>query len=194
VADREHLFRDEGGAALERASHLEQENAALRAELAHERSQRQAQTPRTARPGRSTPAIALIGIGVGLVLLVGAAALVLVRVPAAPPIVVSVPASPEPSVSGDPVESSPMAFNRSAAAAALGAVDVQPCKPVGWSSGRGHVRVTFASSGKVSNVEIDGGMYAGTPPGGCIATLYRTAQVPPFVGGPVTVGQSFELP
>ena len=71
--DREHLFRDPGGAALERAVRLEEENAQLRAELANERSRRQAQTVRTVRQGLSPAGIAFVAFGIAVaVALIGA--------------------------------------------------------------------------------------------------------------------------
>jgi hypothetical protein len=85
------------------------------------------------------------------------------------------------------------AFDRGAAAAALGNVNIQSCKKSGGPTGAGKVTVTFAPNGSVSNAEIDGTPFAGTPVGGCIAGKYRGVHVAPFSGAPVTVGKSFTL-
>ena len=84
-------------------------------------------------------------------------------------------------------------FDRGAAAAALGAVNVQSCKKADGPTGSGHVTVTFAPDGSVQSAVIDGGSFPGTPVGGCIAGKYRGAHVPAFGGAPVRVGKSFTL-
>ncbi|MDF2695756.1 MAG: virulence associated protein [Labilithrix sp.] len=84
-------------------------------------------------------------------------------------------------------------FDRGAAAAALGAVNVQSCKKADGPTGSGHVTVTFAPDGSVRSADIDGGPFPGTAVGGCIAGKYRGAHVPPFGGANVRVGKSFTL-
>ena len=84
-------------------------------------------------------------------------------------------------------------FDRGAAAAALGGVNVQSCKKPDGPTGSGHVMVTFAPDGSVSSAVIDGGPYPGTAVGGCIAGKYRGARVPAFGGAPVRVGKSFTI-
>jgi len=78
----ERLFRDETGAAFERAARLEDENQELRAEIArikqgHPRPSRDATTVRTRR---SQVVTALLGVGAGLVVL-GTMAMVLAARP-----------------------------------------------------------------------------------------------------------------
>src|SRR3954470_20859293 len=85
------------------------------------------------------------------------------------------------------------AFDRAAAAAALGAVNIGSCKKTGGPTGAGKVTVTFAPNGTVSNAEIDGAPFAGTAVGGCIAAKYRGVHVAPFSGAAVTVAKSFSL-
>lgn len=89
--------------------------------------------------------------------------------------------------------SSTAPFDRGAAAAALGAVNVQSCKKSDGPTGSGHVMVTFAPDGSVQSAVIDGGPYPGTTVGGCIAGKYRGARVPAFGGAPVRVGKSFTV-
>jgi hypothetical protein len=84
-------------------------------------------------------------------------------------------------------------FDRGAAAAALGGVNVQSCKKGDGPTGAGHVTVTFSPDGSVQSAVIDSGPFPGTPVGGCIAGKYRGAHVPAFGGAAVRVGKSFTL-
>jgi hypothetical protein len=56
------------------------------------------------------------------------------------------------------------------------------------------VNVTFLPSGRVSTATVNGGPYAGTEAGGCIARSLRSAVVGPFEGTPVTVSTSIQIP
>lgn len=82
-------------------------------------------------------------------------------------------------------------FDKGAALAALGGVNVASCKKD--AGGSGHVKIIFAPSGSVSSATVDDGPFVGTPVGGCVAGKYRGARVPPFAGSPVTVGKSFSI-
>ncbi|MBX3206011.1 MAG: zinc-ribbon domain-containing protein [Labilithrix sp.] len=95
--------------------------------------------------------------------------------------------------SGGGGSSSTAPFDRGAAAAALGAVNVQSCKKSDGPTGSGHVFVTFAPDGSVQSAVIDSGPFPGTSVGGCIAGKYRGARVPAFGGAPVRVGKSFTV-
>jgi hypothetical protein len=55
------------------------------------------------------------------------------------------------------------------------------------------VSVTFAPSGRVTTATVDGGPFAGTAVGGCIARALRGASVGPFEGAPVTVHSSVRI-
>jgi len=55
------------------------------------------------------------------------------------------------------------------------------------------VSVTFAPSGRVTTATVDGGPFAGTAVGGCIARALRGASVAPFEGSPVTVHSSVRI-
>lgn len=83
-------------------------------------------------------------------------------------------------------------FDRGAAASALASVNVQHCSASG-QVGTGHVMVTFAPTGRVSEVIVDDANFSGTPAGRCVQTAFFNASVQPFVGGPVKVGKSFSL-
>jgi hypothetical protein len=83
-----------------------------------------------------------------------------------------------------------MEFDRSKASAALtvASAETASCKSDG-EGGQATVRVTFASSGRVTQVAV-GGSFAGTPTSACIAAPFSRASVPPFAGSPVTVSKS----
>jgi hypothetical protein len=83
------------------------------------------------------------------------------------------------------------AFNPGAAAGALGSVNPRTCRGLGVVRGAGHVSVTFAPDGSVSNAVVDQPPFAGTPMAGCISNAYRMIRVPAFTGAPVTVGKGF---
>ena len=92
---------------------------------------------------------------------------------------------------GESPRTSPQAFDRPAAARALG-ISVSSCKRTDGPTGAGHVKVTFQPSGSVSAVEVEA-PYAGTATGACIAQRYRGATVPAFTGGPLAVGKTFAI-
>jgi predicted Zn finger-like uncharacterized protein len=92
-----------------------------------------------------------------------------------------------------PVSSATAPFDRAAASAALSnaAGGLSSCMVPGGPVGVGKVQVTFQPSGRVTATEVIGGNFRGTSTGGCVARTFRRAQVPPFVGSPVTVAKSF---
>jgi hypothetical protein len=61
------------------------------------------------------------------------------------------------------------------------------CKSEETSAHFARFAITFAPTGKVSSVEIEGGPLIGTNVGGCMLDAFRAAQVPAFSGMPVTV-------
>jgi hypothetical protein len=131
--------------------------------------------------------------------------------PAAEPVAAAVPKAPEPpkdfagalaAAAGKPATEAPKdnggggstaPFDRGAAQGALGGVNVQSCKKPDGPTGSGHVKITFAPNGSVSSAVVDQGPVPGTAVGGCIAGKFRGAHVPPFGGGPVSVGKSFTI-
>jgi hypothetical protein len=86
-------------------------------------------------------------------------------------------------------------FSRGAATSALAnaARRAAGCKSEDGPTGPGRVSVTFSPDGPASNVSVSP-PYAGTSVGSCIATAYRSAQVPAFTGSPVTLPHSFRIP
>ncbi len=87
-------------------------------------------------------------------------------------------------------------FDKAAASSALGGAMGQAagCKQSGDPSGVARVQVTFAPSGRVTVANISGPPFAGTATGGCIARAFKTANVPPFAGDPVTVSKTVQIP
>jgi hypothetical protein len=82
-------------------------------------------------------------------------------------------------------------FDRAAAGAALGAVNLAVCRKSGGPTGSGRVLVTFAPAGTVSAVAVDQPPFAGTEVGRCVAGRFSEAQVPAFGGTAVTVRKPF---
>lgn len=92
-------------------------------------------------------------------------------------------AAPDPASAG---------ISRPAAAVAISMAGrrAASCLQPGDARGSMPVSVTFASSGRVTSSTVNGGPFAGTTTGGCIARALRSASVAPFEGGPVTVHSS----
>lgn len=84
-------------------------------------------------------------------------------------------------------------FDRGAAQASLGGVNVASCKKPDGPTGSGHVVVTFGPDGSVQSAVVDAPPFSGTAVGGCVAGRYRGARVPAFSGSPVKVGKSFSI-
>ena len=86
-------------------------------------------------------------------------------------------------------------FSKASAISALGAAaaGAGSCKKPGGPTGPGKATVTFAPSGRVTTATVAGGSYAGTGVGGCVASVFRRAHVPPFSGSSVTVSKSFQI-
>lgn len=86
-------------------------------------------------------------------------------------------------------------FNRGAAVSALSsaAAGASGCKKPGGPTGSGKVTITFAPSGRVTTATVNGPPFAGTPVGGCVASVFRRAKVPAFSGSAVRVSKSFSI-
>lgn len=86
-------------------------------------------------------------------------------------------------------------FSVSAAQVALtqAAGNAQACKKPNGPTGSGKAQVTFAPSGRVTSANVNGAPFAGTPVGGCVASVFRRARIPAFTGNPVTVSKSFSV-
>jgi hypothetical protein len=187
----ERLFRNDGGAAVERAARLQEENAQLRQQLVYERSQRQATTVRKPRGGLLGLVLVAIVALFMLGLVGGMVAFFVMRSPPVPkaPVIVAV----EPAAAPAATDSSGSNFDRTAAATALGTAQIESCKRPEGPTGSGHIKVTFANDGSVSAVVLDAGPFNGTLAGQCIENRFSLARVPPFTGPPVTVGKSFTI-
>jgi serine/threonine protein kinase len=86
-------------------------------------------------------------------------------------------------------------FSRGAATSALAtaARRAAGCKSEDGPSGPGRATVTFSPDGPASNVSVSA-PFAGTSVGACVASAYRSAQVPAFTGSAVTLPHSFRIP
>ena len=86
-------------------------------------------------------------------------------------------------------------FSKASAISALTAAasSAGSCKKPGGPTGPGKATVTFAPSGRVTTATVAGGSYPGTAVGGCVASAFRRAHVPPFSGSSVTVSKSFQI-
>ena len=107
-----------------------------------------------------------------------------------------------------PVESPPVAqpqptgpgaadqeFDRGAAVAALttAAGVARACKRDDGPTGTARVKLTFAPSGSVTSVSVEGPPFAGTSVGSCIAAAFRSVHVPEFNGPPLAVAKSVTI-
>ncbi|NUO50562.1 MAG: hypothetical protein HOV80_17035 [Polyangiaceae bacterium] len=86
-------------------------------------------------------------------------------------------------------------FDRGAAAAAMGNAmsEASSCRLPDQPSGRAQVTMTFAPSGRVTQVVVNGTPYAGTQAGSCIARAFKSISIPPYAGEPVTVTKSVKV-
>lgn len=86
-------------------------------------------------------------------------------------------------------------FNKDAAVSALSVAASQAtvCKRPEGPWGTGRAVITFASSGRVTTANVTGDPFGGTAVGGCVASVFRRAKIPPFSGDPVTVSKSFTI-
>ena len=104
--------------------------------------------------------------------------------------------------SGDPPEesgsldaSAGVAFDVQAASLALNAAQVlaAQCRQPGDPTGVARLAVTFAASGRVTSATISGPPFSGTETGSCIANRFRSARVPAFEGGHLTVTKTVSI-
>lgn len=118
--------------------------------------------------------------------------------PGAAPAATAEAPAPKPAETAAPAAAAPEGaaeFNRGAASSALASAAgaAKSCKKPDGPTGSGRVKVTFAPSGNVTSAQVEGPPFAGTAVGGCIASAFRGARVPPFSGPPVSVGKSFTI-
>jgi hypothetical protein len=97
-----------------------------------------------------------------------------------------------------PAAAAPVAsvdISRPAAAVAISVAGRRAASCLSADDGRSTmpVSVTFAPSGRVTTATVDGGPFAGTAIGGCIARALRSASVGQFDGTPVTVHSSVRI-
>jgi hypothetical protein len=71
--------------------------------------------------------------------------------------------------------------------------EASSCRLPDQPSGKAQVTMTFAPSGRVTQVIVNGSPYAGTQAGSCIARAFRGISIPPYAGEPVTVTKSVRV-
>lgn len=96
----------------------------------------------------------------------------------------------QPELRPAPVPRAP--FDRRAAQTNIRAIDVGRCAGLGGAHGAGHASLSFAPTGRVTRVDVDGQL-GGTAAGLCVETELAKAVVPPFAGDDVRVGTTFTL-
>jgi len=102
------------------------------------------------------------------------------------------PASPRDRV---PTNEGPRSFDPVVARVALSGVDLTSCRDAGVPSGNfGHAQVTFASSGNVERIAVDGPAGLSAEAVGCVGAALGRATVPPFRGSAVTVPTTWRVP
>jgi hypothetical protein len=88
------------------------------------------------------------------------------------------------------VRPAPVFFRLGAGYGAVGQVDLGPCRAKGLDTGYLRMRVTFAGDGTVAHATVE----SPTPPPpaalACVSEQLRTASVPSFEGGDVTLSKS----
>jgi hypothetical protein len=90
-------------------------------------------------------------------------------------------------------DAKPTPFDRAAAAAALGRVELSHCKVTNSPRGEGHVKLTFEPGGTIKEAVVDGGPFVGSPVAGCIASAFKKIRVPAYDGSAVVVGKTFSI-
>jgi hypothetical protein len=119
------------------------------------------------------------------------------RAPAAAPVakVASPTGAPVPANQLAMLGAAPTGLDHSAAAIAIALAGrgAASCGQADGPHGSTPVSVTFAPSGHVSTARVEGGAFAGTPAGSCIARALRSATVHPFEGDVVTVHGSVHV-
>jgi hypothetical protein len=108
---------------------------------------------------------------------------------------ITAPIVTAPPIAAPPPPSSGAEFDQSAAKASLAAAAGRAvgCKQPDDPSGGATVSVTFAPSGRVTSSKVTSAPFQGTVMGGCIASAFRSASVPPFEGAPVTVTKNVSI-
>ncbi|MDB4993819.1 MAG: virulence associated protein [Myxococcaceae bacterium] len=191
-------FRDDRLATQEKIQRLEAENAELLA-----RANKAEEIARLAQAGipngpAGRPA-AVVAAATAFALLIGGVLAFVAMRPSAAVKVTSAPsddgrrgvAITQPDLDIVTTVPATRPFNRDSAMAALALVDLSACEQT--DAGIGHANITFALTGHVAYVDVDAPPNAGTPTARSIEAAYLRAVIPPFAGGPVTLGTRFKL-
>jgi len=184
------VYRDEGEAAFSTASSLREENAELRRRLLDTQHRVLAIESRTQTARRRNGfVVEAFLVGVGLVL----AALIVFAIRAPRAATAQVPPSSSNAAGLSP-------FDRTAALAALRAVDLSICRPIETRGWNGHAFVVFNPDGSVQTAVTPGG---GLPfrvqeaipriPS-CMSRKLSEVRIAPFSGPPAQVEDYLKVP
>jgi hypothetical protein len=165
-----------------RVAELERENARLRKRLVD------AAPPSQSKTGKTFFAVGMMTLGLSIV-----AGMVFARAvnrPNRPAPIFEVPVEIPNAVEIGDDAPDPSDFDRDAVATALKGVRLAGCAD---APGRGHVKLTIAPSGVVTEARIDRGPFTGTAEGQCIEARFREVHFAKFTGVPRTIGKAFTL-
>jgi hypothetical protein len=90
----------------------------------------------------------------------------------------------------DRVRPEPVFFRLGAGYGAVGRIDLSPCKDHGLDPGYVHMHVTFGVGGAVARAVVESPTQPSADALACIGDLLQATNVPPFVGGDVTLSKS----
>jgi hypothetical protein len=188
-------FRSELEAAHARIEKLEGDHKSRVAELERENDRLRKRLVDAAPPSRSKTGKTFFSVGMmtlGLSLVAGMFFARAVR-PSRPAPIFELPVAisgeiPNSVEIGDDTPD-PSDFNREAVGNALKGVRLADCVS---AHGSGHVKLTIAPSGVVTDAKIDRGTYGATETQ-CIEGHFREVRLPTFTGAPRTVGKAFTI-
>ena len=96
----------------------------------------------------------------------------------------------KPCVESNPSARSPTDGDSSQLGCARRSLNV--CRGLPGPTGPAHAVIEFHPCGYVTRVVVEGPL-GSTPRGACIAKVFWNTRISPFIGGPVRVGQSFDV-
>ena len=186
-------FRSELEAAHARIEKLEDDHKARVAELERENERLRKRLVDAAPPSQSNTcktffAIAMMTLGVSLV--AGMFFARMTRPPAPAPIFELPVEIGAPTTELDQESADPDDFDRAALVAALSGVRLAECSTV---HREGHVKLTLAPSGMVTEAKVDKLTLGTAEETKCVESHFRAVHVHPFRGPARTIGKAFSI-
>jgi hypothetical protein len=188
-------FRSELEAAHARIEKLEDDHKARVAELERENDRLRkrlvdAAPPSHSKTGKTFFAIAMMTLGVSLV---GGMFFARIARPPRPAPILELPvevAAPMTEIDEQQQAADPGDFDRATLVNALSGVRLGECSTVHRS---GHVNVTIAPSGLVTEAKVDKLPLGTAEETKCVESHFRAVHIPPFTGPARRVGKSFSI-